>query len=178
VGRRPISKKGREAYTEVYDVRLSRPRLISGGARWSPRVASPVTSAGCLTRTARLFAREHRRIRLAITGQKCTNIIRKIYKHSFARWQRRGRLPACLGAGRGNEATRSRPFGRHSVRAGGRKRGRAACDKIRWGPPAFQLNGGLAILARGSVGLALQRSMIARKSEHIPVWCECARSRH
>jgi hypothetical protein len=51
------------------------PAIDQQWGRWSPQVASPVTSVGCLTRTARLLAREHRAIWLAITGEKCTNII-------------------------------------------------------------------------------------------------------
>jgi hypothetical protein len=100
------------------------PAIDQEWGRRSPRVASPVTSAGCLTRTARLFAREHRAIWLAITGQKCANIIRKTYKDSFAKGAD-GFPPASVRAGgtRRREAVRLADI---RYAPGGRKRGRAA----------------------------------------------------
>lgn len=72
------------------------PAIDQQWGRWSPRVAAPVASAGCLTRTARLFAREHRRIRLAITGHLQAQL-RPVAKARTA-----SRLPRCGQGERGD----------------------------------------------------------------------------
>jgi len=46
--------------------------------------------------------------------------IRGLSEGRVALWRKSGQLPAYLGEGGGTEATRSHPFGRHAVRAGGR----------------------------------------------------------
>jgi hypothetical protein len=75
--------------------------------------------------------------------------------------------PASVRAG--DEAAQSRPLGRHKVRAREKNAAGPAWCKTRLNSPAFQLNGGLAILAWGSVGLAAQQSIIWSKSERAPV---------